>query len=54
MTKISSDVICGCNDTIIFYLLLETPSHGYEISKKIKKLSAEKYIIKETTLYSVI
>ncbi|MFS0671853.1 PadR family transcriptional regulator [Ornithinibacillus sp. 179-J 7C1 HS] len=49
---ISSDVIRGYNDTIILYLLLDHPSYGYEISKKIKELSDEKYIIKETTLYS--
>jgi len=49
---ISSDVIRGYNDTIILYLLLENDSYGYEISKKIKELSEEKYIIKETTLYS--
>ena len=28
------------------------PSYGYEISRQIKTLSHEKYIIKETTLYS--
>lgn len=49
---ISSDLIRGCNDTIILYLLLEQPSYGYQISKKIRELSEEKYIIKETTLYS--
>lgn len=49
---ISSDVIRGYNDTIILYLLLEDASYGYEISKRIKELSKEKYIIKETTLYS--
>lgn len=49
---ISSDVIRGYNDTMILYLLLEGPSYGYEISKRIKELSQEKYIIKETTLYS--
>lgn len=49
---ISSDVIRGYNDTIILYLLLKEPSYGYEISKKIKEMSMEKYIIKETTLYS--
>ena len=52
MTTISSDVIRGYNDTIILYMLLDGPSYGYEISKRIKTLSAEKYIIKETTLYS--
>ena len=49
---ISSDVIRGYNDTIILYMLLENDSYGYEISKKIKELSDEKYMIKETTLYS--
>lgn len=49
---ISSDVIRGYNDTIILYLLLDNDSYGYEISKQIKELSCEKYIIKETTLYS--
>ena len=49
---ISSDVIRGYNDTMILYLLLENPSYGYEISRQIKNLTEEKYIIKETTLYS--
>lgn len=49
---ISSDIIRGYNDTIILCLLLEHESYGYEISKKIKEMTEEKYIIKETTLYS--
>ena len=52
MTGISSDVIRGYNDTIILYLLFKEPSYGYDISKKIRNLSEEKYVIKETTLYS--
>lgn len=52
MNSISSDVIRGYNDTMILFLLLQNPSYGYEISKQIRELSAEKYIIKETTLYS--
>lgn len=52
MSNISSDVIRGYNDTMILYLLMEQPSYGYEISKQIRNLSEEKYIIKETTLYS--
>ena len=52
MLNISSDVIRGYNDTIILYLLLDKPSYGYEISKQIKQISEEKYVIKETTLYS--
>lgn len=52
MISISSDVIRGYNDTMILYLLQKKPSYGYEISKDIKALTDEKYIIKETTLYS--
>ncbi|HEY5583219.1 MAG TPA: PadR family transcriptional regulator [Ruminiclostridium sp.] len=49
---ISSDVIRGYNDTIILFMLLDSESYGYEISKNIKERSDEKYIMKETTLYS--
>ena len=52
MITISSDVIRGYNDTMILYLLKIKPSYGYEISKDIKNLTEEKYLIKETTLYS--
>ena len=52
MGEISSDVIRGYNDTMILSILLKEPSYGYEISKQIKKVTDEKYIIKETTLYS--
>ena len=52
MAGISSDVIRGYNDTMILCLLLPGPSYGYEISKQIRMLSQEKYVIKETTLYS--
>ena len=52
MNEISSDVIRGYNDTIILSILYHEPSYGYEISKQIKDLSNEKYLIKETTLYS--
>ena len=52
MIEISSDVIRGYNDTIILFILLDEPSYGYEISKMIRAFSEDKYIIKETTLYS--
>ena len=52
MAGISSDIIRGYNDTIILYFLLDKPSYGYEISKQIKAMTNEKYIVKETTLYS--
>ena len=49
---ISSDVIRGCNDTIILCLLLDSPSYGYEISRRIRLMTEDAYNIKETTLYS--
>lgn len=49
---IGSDVIRGYIDIMILYILLEEDSYGYEISKKIIKLTDAKYTIKETTLYS--
>lgn len=49
---ISSDIIRGYNDTIILSLLLEGDSYGYEISRNIRFITEEQYIIKETTLYS--
>jgi PadR family transcriptional regulator PadR len=52
MQEISSDVIRGYNDTIILFFLLDEPSYGYEISRNIKARSDDKYLIKETTLYS--
>lgn len=49
---ISSDGIRGYNDMILLNLLLDKPSYGYDISKTIKERTLDKYIIKETTLYS--
>lgn len=49
---ISSDVIRGYNDIIILSLLQKGDSYGYEISKNIREITEDKYIIKETTLYS--
>lgn len=50
--ELSSDVIRGFSDIMILYQLLDEPSYGYEISKKIRNLSNEKFVMKETTLYS--
>jgi PadR family transcriptional regulator PadR len=49
---ISSDVIRGYNDTIILSLLIKGDSYGYEISRNIRTITNEQYVIKETTLYS--
>jgi len=52
MLSISSDVIRGYNDTMILFLLKKEPSYGYEISRNIREITGDKYVIKETTLYS--
>jgi DNA-binding PadR family transcriptional regulator len=49
---ISSDVIRGYTISMILYLLLDQASYGYEISGNIRNLTADRYIMKETTLYS--
>ncbi len=49
---ISSDIIRGYNDIIILSLLLDEASYGYEISKSIRTMTNENYMMKETTLYS--
>ena len=49
---IGSDVMRGYNDLMILSLLLGGDSYGYEISRHIKEISDEKYVMKETTLYS--
>lgn len=51
---ISSDVIRGVIDIMILYVLLQEESYGYEISKQIRILSNDLYVIKETTLYSAL
>lgn len=49
---ISSDGIRGYNDVIILSVLNEGDSYGYAVSQKIRDVSEELYVIKETTLYS--
>ena len=50
--ELGSDVIRGFSDIMILYQLLDEPSYGYEISKQIRSLADEKFVMKETTLYS--
>ena len=52
MQRISADSIRGYTDLIVLYLIREEPDYGYSISKRIRLTSAQKYAIKETTLYS--
>ena len=54
MAGISSDVIRGYTDTMILYFLREEPSYAYSLSKQIRLRTEEKYVIKETTLYSAM
>lgn len=49
---IGSDVMRGYNDLMILSLLTEEDSYGYEVSKRIRDICDEKYVMKETTLYS--
>ena len=49
---ISSDIIRGYNDIMILRVILEEPSYGYAISKAIREMADDNYVIKETTLYS--
>ena len=49
---ISSDIIRGYNDIMILFIIREAPNYGYEISKRIRQITDDKYVIKETTLYS--
>ena len=49
---ISSAGLRGYNDMIILNIIFNKPSYGYEISRTIKERTSDKYVIKETTLYS--
>lgn len=49
---ISSDVIRGYTDTIILSLLRNQPNYGYEISRQISAITEQKFVMRETTLYS--
>ncbi|MEK4947343.1 PadR family transcriptional regulator [Carnobacterium sp. FSL W8-0810] len=49
---ISSDVMRGFNSLILLSILMKEDSYGYKISNTIKKITHDKYVMKETTLYS--
>ena len=51
-TTISTDLIRGNTDTIILNVLRQGDSYGYEIYKKIIRLSDNQYELKEATLYT--
>ncbi|WP_071130473.1 PadR family transcriptional regulator [Enterococcus timonensis] len=49
---LTSDSMRGYNDLLILATLQKGDSYGYAISKAIFQQVHEKYLIKETTLYS--
>lgn len=49
---ISSDYIRGYNDLMILSLLKNDDYYAYALSKEMDEITEEKYVIKETTLYS--
>ncbi|MFD2758408.1 PadR family transcriptional regulator [Gulosibacter faecalis] len=51
---ISADVIRGYVDVLVLEALLEEPSYGYAISRRIELLAQGEYELKETTLYSAL
>lgn len=51
---ISSDVIRGTIDLLVLDSLLDAPSYGYAVSKRIEDRAGGRYEIKETTLYSAM
>lgn len=51
---ISPEIIRGYIDLIVLEALLDEPSYGYAISKRIDHLTDGDYAIKETTLYSAL
>ncbi|MDY6325444.1 MAG: PadR family transcriptional regulator [Catonella sp.] len=52
MAEISSSIIRGYIDIMILFILKDGDSYAYEIGKRINEITEQKYIIKETTLYS--
>lgn len=50
--KLSSDLLRGHTDTIVLGTLMNRDCYGFEIYNTILDRTAEKYELKETTLYS--
>lgn len=50
--SITADLIRGHTETIILAQLLQHDSYGYEINKVIRKISENRYELKEATLYT--
>jgi len=52
--EVNKEMIKGYIESIILSLLKSNDLYGYEISKKIRSTSKEKFEIKEGTLYVVL
>ncbi|MDR1953016.1 MAG: PadR family transcriptional regulator [Clostridiales Family XIII bacterium] len=50
--KLSSDLLRGHTETIVLGILLREDRYGFEIYNTILERTAERYELKETTLYS--
>lgn len=50
--SISPDLLRGHTETIILAQLMDHDSYGYEINKAIRRLSDDRYELKEATLYT--
>ncbi|NLT25404.1 MAG: helix-turn-helix transcriptional regulator [Microbacteriaceae bacterium] len=51
---IGGDLIRGTIDLLVLDSLLDAPSYGYAVSKRIDERTEGRYEIKETTLYSAM
>jgi PadR family transcriptional regulator PadR len=51
--EISKDIIRGHVNAIVLNILSQQDSYGYEISRIVRGLSKDKYLINEATLYTV-
>ena len=51
---IGADVIRGYVDLLILDSLLDEPSYGYAVSKRIEERAGGAYELRETTLYSAM
>jgi PadR family transcriptional regulator PadR len=49
--EFDKEILKGYIDTIILCVLQDSDMYGYEIAKRIKEKSKEKFEIKEATLY---
>ena len=54
VAMIGADVIRGYVDLLVLDSLLDEPSYGYAVSKRIERIAGGAYELRETTLYSAM